>query len=207
MSQTATAAYFWEAVATVETESLAFSLQTTKQGRTATSKLIFSARWLTDGIVYLDASKRLGGWLKKQLPQVRSTYANQIQAVKVFPIDGTPFSPVCKVNELEGGNIPIPENNYDIPADMPVPKWDYIQVPKEKGTGTRTAPTYYLTYSHPTKLQVKIVSFARSITPEIIKEALSYFGRVEGIGDKHSVGFGRFTLIDFNVIKKEKMNL
>ena len=198
--------YFWEADVVVETRNLAFSPQTVKEGRGALEKLIINADWLRDGKVWFNPSKRLGGWLKSQLPLARSTYASQIAAVKVFPPEGDgEYVPVCDVSELVGGDIPV-VGNHQIAEGLPNPFWAYIQVPQERGAGTRTAPTYWYNLDKPVRHHVKMISFARGITPDIMKEALSRLGVATGIGDKHSVGKGRFKLVSFEA-KQERLSL
>lgn len=198
--------YFWEAEVEVETQNLAFSLQSTDQGRGALAKRVFNAAWLKDGKVWFNPSKRLSGWLKSQLPLARSSYANQVAAVKVFPAnsDGE-FVPVANVDELRGGTATI-DRAYELPEGLPLPFWTYINVPQERGTGTRAAPTYWFDLNKPIKHQVRIMSFARGITPEIVKEALDKLGRATGIGDKHAIGKGRFCLVKFEH-KQEKLSL
>jgi len=198
--------YFWEADVVVETQDLAFSPQTGKEGRGALAKTIFSADWLRDGQVLFSPSKRIGGWLKAQLPLARSSYANQIAAVKVFPPDGDgEFVAIAKVKELVGGSNPLPFT-YQLPDGLPIPFWTYINVPQERGAGTRVAPTYWYRLDKPIQHHVRIISFARGISPDIVKEALDKLGRATGIGDKHSVGRGRFKLVSFEA-KQEKLNL
>lgn len=201
-----TPVYFWEAHVTVETQDLAFSPQTGKEGRGALAKTIFTTDWLKDGQVYFNPSKRLGGWLKAQLPLARSTYANQINAVKVFPPDGEgEFVPIADVGDLVGGANPLPFT-YDLPKGLPIPFWTYINVPQERGAGTRVAPTFWYELRKPVKHYVKIISFARGISPEIVKESLDKLSKATGIGDKHSIGRGRFKLVSFNA-KQEKLAL
>jgi len=198
--------YFWEAEVVVETKNLAFSPQTIDEGRGALAKRVFKADWLKDGKVWFNPSKRLSGWLKSQLPLARSTYANQIAAVKVFPADEDgEFVPVADAKELEGGRIDI-DRAYQLPDGLPIPFWTYIQVPQERGNGTRTAPTYWYELNHPVQHRVRIISFARGISPDIVREALDKLGRATGIGDKHAVGKGRFRLVEFQA-KQEKLNL
>jgi len=198
--------YFWEADAVIETQNLAFSLQAGKEGRAALAKTIFTADWLRDGKVMFCPSKRLGGWIKAQLPLARSSYASQVAAVKVFPPDGDgEYVSVADIKELIGGSIPLPIS-HELPKGLPTPFWAYIQVPKEKGSGTRTAPTYWLELSKPIRHHVRIISFARGISPEIIREALDKLGKATGIGDKHSIGKGRFKLVSFEA-EQEKLNL
>lgn len=198
--------YFWEADVTIECQNLAFSLEANDEGRGANKKRIFSASWVRDGKAYIDPSKRLGGWLKKQMPLLRSSYGTQIQAVKVFPANEHQFVPVCELKELIGGEIPIPDNNHEFLQPFCNPCWQRIQVPATTGGGTRTTTTYWLEYNKPIQFAVKIISFARSISPEIIKEALTKLGYATGIGDKHSQGYGRFKLVSFKH-RQEKMNL
>jgi hypothetical protein len=202
----AASVYFWEADVTFECQNLAFSLEANDEGRGATKKRIFSASWVRDGKVMIDPSKRVGGWLKKQLPLLRSSYANQVQAIKVFPSNGIQYVPVCELSELTGSTIPIPDNNHEFLQKFPNPFWQRIQVSNPIGTGTRGTTTYWLEFNKPTQFSVKIISFARSITPDMIKEALDKLGHAIGIGDKFSQGYGRFKLISFSS-KQEKLNL
>lgn len=201
-----TPVYFWEADVVVETANLAFSPQTSDEGRGALAKRIFSADWLRDNKVWFNPSKRLGGWLKSQLPLARSTYANQIAAVKVFPPgDDNEYVPVCDASELVGGTTPL-TIAHQLPDGLPCPFWTYINVPQERGSGTRVAPTYWYELNKPVQHHARMISFARGITPEIIQEALGKLGIATGIGDKHSVGKGRFKLVSFE-FKQEKLSL
>lgn len=198
--------FFWEADVVIETKNLAFSPQTTDEGRGALAKRVFTAAWLMDGKIWFNPSKRLSGWLKLQLPLARSTYAHQIGAVKVFPADNDgEFIPIANVSELIGGTTSL-DRNYQLPDGLPIPFWTYIQVPQERGAGTRTAPTYWYELNKLIKHKVRILSFARGISPEIVREALDKLGRVTGIGDKHSIGKGRFRLVEFQS-KQEKLAL
>lgn len=200
--------YFWEAEVTIETKDLAFSLEAIDEGRGASKKRIFSASWCRDGKVMFNPSKRLGGWLKKQLPLLRSSYANQVGAIKVYPANNDDeFIKVCDLSELIGGEMLLPDSNYEMKQNLPKqPMWIRINVPKETGTGTRSTTTYWLEYHHPKQFNVRIISFARSIEPKHIEEALSKIGSVTGIGDKFSQGHGRFKLISFKS-KQDKLNL
>ena len=198
--------YFWEADVIVETDNLAFSPQTSNEGRGALSKRIFSASWLQNDDILFNPSQRLSGWLKSQLPLARSAYANQVAAIKVFPANGDgEFVPIAKAKELKGGTTPLPIT-YQLPEGLSLPYWTYINVPQERGAGTRSAPTYWYELNKTIQHHVRIISFARGISPEILKEALTKLGRATGIGDKHSIGKGRFKLIKFESIQ-EKLNL
>jgi hypothetical protein len=202
----AASVYFWKADVAVLVNDLAFSLEAIDEGRGASKKRIFSASWCRDGKVWFSPSKRLGGWLKKQLPLLRSSYANQIGAIKVYPVDGEDeYIPICEVSDLVGGQI-LPDANYEMKQGIPIPMWQRINVPKEVGAGTRSTTTYWLEIHKELQFNVRIISFARSIEPKHIEEALSKLGEVIGIGDKFSQGHGRFKLVSFQS-EQEKLNL
>jgi hypothetical protein len=196
---------FWEATVEVSVEDLAFAYETTDEGRGANKKRIFTANWEKDGKIWFNPSKRIGGWLKKQLPLVRSTYATQVQAIKVFPFDhDATFLPIANLSELTPGNVPLTEP-HELKQHLPNPFKAHIVVGDGKG-GSRVTTTYWAELKKPMTFKVKIVSFARSISPEIIKEALGRLGHISGIGDKFSQGYGRFELSSFDW-KEEKLNL
>ncbi len=201
-------AYLWSADVEIEVfTKMAFSPQTKDEGRGATKKRVFIADWLRDGQVYFSPSKRLKGWLKTQLALVRSSYAGQANAIKIFPADGEDeYIPIAKVEELVGGTTPLRDQNYDLPKGLKDPKWSSLVVPKESGIGSRSTTTYWYELPGPRRMKVKMVSFARSIEPEKVKEAMDKLGAVVGVGDKFSQGFGRFKLIHFES-KKDKLAL
>lgn len=194
-------AYFWEAILEAETKNLAFSLQTKDEGIGATKKRIFSADWLKDGQVIFNPSQRFAGWLRKQLPLLRSSYKEQVQAIKVFPADSAGlWQPIAEVKELIGSDNP-PEDNMEYPKGLSFPYKQHIVVSDARG-GTRSTTIYWLVLPHPVNLKVRIMSFARSITPEMVEEALRELGKATGIGDKHSQGYGTFEVKDFKAEQK-----
>lgn len=197
----ARAAYFWEASAELEIKNLAFSLQTKDEGMGSNRKRIFLADWMRDGKVYFNPSQRVAGWLRKQLSLVRSSFKEQVSAIKVFPSDGgNLWEPIADAKELVGTDIQ-PEDNMEYPKDLSYPHKQHIVVSDGKG-GTRSTTTYWLVLPSPVLIKVKIMSFARSITSEMVEEALREFGKAAGLGDKYSQGFGVFTVKDFKAEKK-----
>jgi hypothetical protein len=194
-------AYFWEAQVELEVRNLAFSLQTKDEGIGASKKRIFSADWMKDGKIMFNPSQRVAGWLRKQLPLLRSSYREQVQALKVFPADGTNlWEPIAEAKELSGFDKP-PEDNMEYPKELSFPYKQHITVADARG-GTRSTTTYWVVLPHPVSLKVKILSFARSITPEMVEEALGELGKATGIGDKHSQGYGVFTVKSFKAEQK-----
>jgi hypothetical protein len=189
-------AYFWTADVTLEVKNLAFSLQTKDEGMGANRKRIFTADWIRDGKVMFNPAQRVSGWLKKQLPLLRSSYADQVQAVKTFPADDQElWEPIADANELEGVST-APEDNMSYPEGIPFPNKTHIVVDDSKG-GTRSTTTYWLTLNRPTIVQIRIMCFARSIEPDMIHEAFREIGQATGLGDKHSQGFGTFVVKKF----------
>lgn len=192
---TARPAYFWEALVELEVKNLAFSLQTKDEGMGANKKRIFSADWLRDGQVMFNPAQRLGGWLKKQLPLVRSSYKDQVAALKVFPADGQLWQPIAQSKSLIGSDK-APEDNMEYPQGLPYAFKQHIVVSDARG-GTRSTTTYWLELPSPVSVKLRVLSFARSISPEMVEEALRELGKATGIGDKHSQGHGTFAVKSF----------
>lgn len=197
-------AYFWEAQVELEVKNLAFSLEAEDIGRGATKTRKFGASWLKDGKVMWNPAQRLAGWLHHQMPLARSTYKEQIRAVKVYPEDNERWIPIAQVSDLVGADAP-PDGNYEMPKGLPYPFKQFITVSDAKG-GTRVTTTYWLELKKPVTVKLRIISFARGITPAIIEEALSKFGSATGLGDKHAVGYGLFKLVKFQA-KEERLQL
>jgi len=194
-------AYFWEAKVELEVQNLAFSLQTKDEGIGATKKRIFSADWMKDGQVMFNPSQRVAGWLRKQLPLLRSSYKEQVNALKVFPADGAGlWQPIADAKELVGTDNP-PEDNMEYPEGLAYPMKQHIVVSDGRG-GYRSTTTYWVVLSHPVTVKVRIMSFARSITAPMIEEALVELGRATGLGDKHSQGYGVFEVKTFKAEQK-----
>jgi len=200
---TAKPAFFWEATVELETKNLAFSLQSKDEGMGANKKRIFFADWMRDGKVYFNPSQRVAGWLRKQLPLVRSSYKDQVSALKVFPHDGVSlWEPIADAKELIGTETQ-PEDNMEYPKGLSYPYKQHITVSDGRG-GTRSTTTYWVVLPHPVLIKVKIMSFARSITQDMVEEALRELGRATGIGDKFSQGFGIF---EVKIFKAEQRRL
>ena len=194
-------AMFWEAEVELETKNLAFSLQTKDEGIGATRKRIFNAEWMRDGEILFNPSQRVAGWLRKQLPLLRSSYKEQVQALKVFPTDGAGlWQAIAEAKELIGSDN-SPEDNLEYPEGLSYPYKQHIVVSDARG-GTRSTTTYWLVLPRPVNLKVRVMSFARSITPEMVEEALREIGKATGIGDKHSQGYGVFTVKSFKAKQK-----
>jgi hypothetical protein len=194
-------AMFWTASCELQAQNLAFSLQTVDEGRGATKKRIFSADWLRDGQVMFNPSQRVGGWLRKQLPLLRLSYKEQVDALKAFPADGANlWEPIAEAKELVGSDK-APEDNMEYPKGLSFPNKQHITVSDAKG-GKRSTTAYWLVLPKPISIKVRIMSFARSITPEMVEEALRELGKATGIGDKYSQGYGRFELKGFKAEQK-----
>lgn len=194
-------AMFWTAKVELEIKNLAFSLQTKDEGMGANKKRIFSADWIRDGKVMFNPSQRVSGWLKKQLPLIRSSYQEQVQAIKVFPSDNCGlWEPVAEAKDLVGTNNQ-PEDNMSYPEGLAFPNKAHIVVDDGRG-GTRSTTTYWLVLNSPVTIKVRIMSFARSIEPSMVEEALREIGQATGLGDKHSQGYGTFEVKAFKAEQK-----
>lgn len=194
-------AMFWTANVELEIKNLAFSLQTSDEGMGANKRRIFSADCIRDGEVMFNPAQRVSGWLRKQLPLLRSSYKEQVNALKVFPSDGANlWEPIAEAKELVGSDK-APEDNMEYPEGLAFPNKAHIVVADAKG-GTRSTTTYWLTLNRPVTIHVRIMSFARSIEPSMIEEALREIGQATGLGDKHSQGYGVFTVKSFKAEQK-----
>lgn len=196
-------AYFWEAAVELEVENLAFSVEGEDIGRGATKIRKFNASWLKDGKVMWNPAQRLAGWLHHQLPLARSTYKEQIRAVKVYPEGNARWAPIAEASDLTGSDVS--DGNYELPKGLPCPFKQFITVSDGKG-GTRVTTTYWFELRKPVTVRLRIISFARGITPTIIEEALTKLGSATGLGDKHAVGYGLFRLLKFQA-KEERLQL
>jgi len=201
--------FFWEADCELEVRNIAFSFQTEDVKRGNIKTRVFHADWLRDGEVIWNPSARLKGWLKAQASVLRPSYTEQIAGgVKAYPADGGYDSiSIGKVSELVGGDSPpAPESEYELPKGMPFPHKRFIMVKSERG-GTRSTTTYWVTLPNAITVKLKIVSFARSISPETVKELLEKLGDKVGLGDKYSTGqYGLFRLKKFKA-KSERLNI
>lgn len=201
--------YFWEADCELEVSNIAFSLQTEDVKRGNLRVRVLHADWLKDGQVLWNAAARLKGWLKAQAGVLRPSYVEQVAGgVKVYPADGGfDLIPIAKVNELVGSDSPpAPEGEYELPEGCPFPNKRFIMVKSERG-GTRSTTTYWVTLPKTINVRLKIVSFARSISPESVKELMGKLGDKVGLGDKYSSGqYGLFKLKNFKA-KSERINI
>lgn len=196
--------FFWEADVELEVKNIAFSIEAHDIGRGATKIRQLSARWLTDGKVLWNPSQRLKGWLNTQLPLARSSYRDQVQAIKVFPADGEDtWISIADVSELQGSNIALSES-HEIPKELAMPFKQFMTV-SDKGS-KRSITTYWVVLPKAVTVKIRIFSFARGITPAIVKEALTKLGKAVGLGDKYNYGFGRFGVKSFEA-REEKLNL
>ena len=201
--------YFWEADCELEVRNIAFSLQAEEVKRGNIKTKVFHCDSIQDGQLVWNPSARLKGWLKAQTGVLRPSYGEQISGgMKVYPADGGYDSiPIGKVSELAGVDTPpAPEGEYELPEGCPFPFKRFIIVKAEHG-GTRSTTTYWLTLPKTITVKLKIVSFARSISPETVKELLEKLGDKVGLGDKYSTGqYGLFKLKEFEA-KSERLNI
>ncbi len=197
--------YFWEAEVEILVRNLALSLQAEDRREGARTVRVFRADWLEGRDIYFNPAQRLKGWLKKQTAQLKPSLAEQVKnAVKVYVADGgRDWVKIGTVDDLQGGDKPLMDKDYRLPEPLEgkIPFWQHIQVP-DRG-GTRVATTYWFVLPKEVPLKLKIVSFARGVSPETIRELLEKLGKYTGIGDKHATGqYGLFELRSFEVRKE-----
>lgn len=206
---TARPVFFWEADCELEVKNIAFSLQTEDVKRGNLKVRVFHSDSIDNGSITWNPAARLKGWLKAQAGILRPSYVEQVAGgVKVYPADGGFDSiPIAKISELAGSDTPpAPDGEYELPKGCPFPNKRFIIVKAERG-GTRSTTTYWLTLPKTINVKLKIVSFARSISPESVKELMEKLGSKVGLGDKYSSGqYGLFKLKSFKA-KSERINI
>lgn len=207
--------YFWEADAKIrilESPGLAFSVQTKRKKDQKSGGTFFEFvldEWMNGDNIYLDVGKRLRGWFKQQAKTVRPSLADSLQyGLRCLSKPNPGFIKVGSVGELEGMSSEPDEDlarNYRLPESMngnlPYPVKDTFVT----GTGKDMRSVFSFMYilPKPVELEVRLISFARNFTPEMAKWMLEKLGRVQGIGDKFSQGYGIFELVEFNSNSEE----
>lgn len=186
--------FFWSADVAVSVSNIAFSLNMKDEKEGAMSVRRIWSDWFKDGIVLWNPSQRAKGWLKAVSKDIRPSMAEQVQgAVKISPSDGKEPIPIAKVSDLVGAEYePATGHAYRIQEGVPYPYFKHIL--NQKG---QSIPIYWLVLPGPVEVSLKIHSFARSISPEAVKELMEKLGGVVGWGDMTSRGYGLFELKKF----------
>jgi len=186
--------FFWEATAVVDVRRIAFSLAMKDEREGALAVRRLWCDWVKDGNVYWNPSQRMKGWLKAVTKDLRPSASEQVQgAVKVSSYDGDEPILIGKVTSLVGADSePATGHTYRIQEGLPQPFFRHIR--NQKGM---SIPIYWLILPGPIEVKLKIHSFARSISPDTIKELMDKLGKVTGWGDMTSQGYGSFELKSF----------
>lgn len=202
--------FYWEANTQLKVRNIAFSLQAHSVKRGSIKVNVFDADWLEDGQVMWNPAARLKGWLKAQGGLLRPGYAEQIAgSIKVYPADGATDSiAIAKPKELVGSKTPpAPEGEFELPEGLPYPNKRFITVKADRGK-SRSTTIYWFTLPKAIEINLKIVSFARSFSPEIIEGMMRKLGDKVGLGDKYSSGqYGLFTVEKFETSPKERIDI
>lgn len=187
--------FFWEAEAKVEVKNIAFSLSMKDEREGALPIRRLWSEWVKDSKVLWNPSQRAKGWLKAVTQDIRPSMAIQVQgAIKILPSDGAEPTVIANVTDLVGADHePATDHTYRIQEGLPNPFFRFIM--NQKGM---SIPIYWLVLPGPVEVSLKIYSFARSISPEVVEELMKKLGKVTGWGDMTSRGFGTFELKSFD---------
>jgi hypothetical protein len=207
--------YFWEAEAKLkilDTPGLAFAVQTVEKRSEIKREKFYEfnfSGWLnSDEKIIFDTGKRLRGWFKQQAKTIRPSLGEVLQyGVRCLSTPRPGAIEIGTIDELVG------DKNEDISDDfkrayrmpdsskLPYPMHDAFTV----GTGKDLRPVFSFYYAMPKgkELGVRITSFARNFTPEMAKWMLEKLGKVQGLGDKYTQGYGLFSLSEFKATTEE----
>ena len=193
----------WVALATLEIERPALSVQYVEEGKGSNKRRILAhTGWLdADGeTILMDVGKRLKGWLKAQAMTLggetkRDTLGYGV-VCKSLPQAG--YVPIAKLSDI------LPSRSWEsfshkgeyILNHFPAPEVEAILT-----TEGRSVFSFHYVIGKPVTAQAKIYCFARGFTPDNMKNWLVELGPIKGIGDKYSSseGFGTFTLKEWKV--------
>jgi len=208
----ATPVYLWEANVDLEVKNIVFSAGGEK--RKVSDKngnrdvMFFALDYLRDETVYWNPASRLKGWLKARIHVLRSGLDAEVQGgLKVYPADGgMDRLAIASVTDLIGSDPPPglkQEINYVLSEGLPYPFHQFAVV-----QGGRSVEMIWYELRKPVDVSLKICSFARTITPEMIEDTLRRLGTKIGISDKHNQGpYGLFEVKKFEVTNKERLGL
>lgn len=214
MVRKATPQYFWEAEAKIKilaTPGLAFAVQTKERKEAIKGTKFYEfdfSEWINGNEkVVFDAGKRLRGWFKTTAKTVRPSLGDTLQyGLRVLTKPTIGKIEIADTKELAGMQN---EPDVELAKGYRLPEKSALPYPKKEafvtGSGKDMRSVFSFSYNLPKEieLEVKIISFARNFTPEMAKWMLDKFGRVQGIGDRYSNGFGLFELVSFESTTEE----
>jgi hypothetical protein len=190
----------WYANVELEVYDLGFAVEYDEQKIANRNVRVFRPSWLDGNNVMWDTGKRVRGWIKEQVKNIRPSYVDLIQhgiIVKSLPKEGLIKAGEKKdiVGDKDLKTFPLKEKeNYLPPDGMDYPFMDTVVT--ESGSSVFS---FYYRLPKAFKTGCEIFCNITKITPEGIENLMRELGPIYGIGDRR---LGHFKVLKFDVTKK-----
>lgn len=199
--------HYWKAVAEIQATNIAFStyISVHRKGmRVDSVELVSSQSWLKDTDIMFDVGKRMKGWIKEQVKTMKPSLGDKLR----FSLAANSISLENKVifGQVKIGDIKELSGLSKAPTEEEFKKPDMFTTYPFKnvfvGENKRYVNSYYYILPKDVKLKAELFCWTKDFTPKDCKAMLETFGSGIGIGDLHTQGYGKFQLLNFEVISE-----
>jgi len=198
--------HYWKALVEIEASNIAFSTAIVvhrKGMRIDSIEVATHQSWLKDNNILFDSGKRMKGWIKEQIKTMKPSLADKLRySLSGNSIDGknTIFGhvPIATLDDIEG----LQEFEGDVECKKPDTFKMYPFKNTFVGENKQYVNNYYYLLPKNVHLKAEIFCWTKDFSHKDGKAILETFGSGMGIGDMHSQGFGKFKLLNFNVIQE-----
>ena len=211
----------WEAKIEVRIKRLAFATQSPEKGSGSEKKrYLMPTNWLADDneTILFDFGKRMKGWFGEVIKTIKPSMSDKFRFglfCKSIPNDGLNSlsfaedkNKVAKMSDFTisqtwktFGRTELYALNHS-GVKYPEPEVNHMT------SGTTGMSLFQLFYvlKPDVKVNGEIFSYVQ-VSPEAIEQWLREIGKYKGLGDLHNApeGFGRFEILNFEVIKEGKL--
>ena len=185
--------HYWKALVEIEASNIAFStaiIVHRKGMRIDSIEVASHQSWLNDNNILFDNGKRMKGWVKEQVKTMKPSLSDKLR----YSLSG---------NSINGGNLVFGR----VPvADVECKKPDKFKTFPFKNTfvgeNKQYVNNYYYLLPKEIHLKAELFCWTKDFSHKDCKAILETFGSGMGVGDMHSQGFGKFKLLNFNVIQE-----
>jgi hypothetical protein len=198
--------HYWKASVEIEASNIAFATAVIvhrKGMRIDSIEIAEHQSWLKDSNILFDSGKRIKGWIKEQVKTMKPSLADKLR----YSLSGNSIND----NNIIFGHVPIGTLDdigglQEFESDVECKKPDKFETYPFKNTfvgeNKQYVNNYYYTLPKQAHLKSEIFCWTKDFSHKDCKTILETFGSGMGIGDMHSQGFGKFKLLNFNVIQE-----
>lgn len=198
--------HYWKALVEIEASNIAFSTAIVvhrKGMRIDSIEVAEHQSWLRDSNILFDSGKRLKGWVKEQIKTMKPSLADKLRySLSGNSVDSNNtifgYVPVAALDDVEG----LEEFEGDVECKKPD---NFKKFPFKNtfvGENKQYVNNYYYTLPKKVHLKAELFCWTKDFSHKDCKAILETFGSGMGIGDMHSQGYGKFTLLNFNVTQE-----